>query len=146
MSIFQYSRWIPGLWNYIFFINNANSWKCSYNANPSNSLLLKKAKVFCRAKDCRTQGKQFCKIRCIILLVDNDIKEQLWIQSTRSLYFNLHLLYNNIDCCIVRGLLVALSHLSAEKKIQFAENSLVVCFFLTVFCMWEAKAGKSIKK
>lgn len=72
----------------------------------------------------------------------------MWIQSIRLLYLKLHLQYNNNDCYIVGGLLVALSYLLAEKKIQFPENSLVVWvfFFLTVFCIWEAKAEKRHKE
>lgn len=132
-----------------FFINTANTWKCSYNAKCISFFALAwKQEVFCWAKDCGTQGKQFCKIRCIILLVDNNIKEQLWIQSTRLLHFNLHLQYNTSDCYIVRGLVVAPSHLLAEKKTQFVENSLVVCFFFSSQCFAceKHKLGKGVRR
>lgn len=108
-----------------------------------------KKKAFCGGQDCRTQGKQFCKIHCIILLVYNDNKEQWWIQSKRLLYFNLHLQYNNNDCFIVRRLLVTLCHLFAEKKIQFAQSLVVWGFISYNVCIWEAKAGerrKEVKK
>lgn len=54
---------------------------------------------------------------------------------------------NNNYYCIVRGLLVAVIHLSAEKKIQFAENSLVVYFFfLQCFACEKQKLGKGIRR